>query len=164
MQFNVTDIALVAVLILMIVRGLQLGFILIAGHLVSLVAGAIAAAYLTQWIGNLAGVSWGTMPWVGIVLFLLLLGIVAKCIMLAFRMINQLWRIVSIVPFLGPLNRLAGGAVGAVEGAVIILLVAYLSDFIGFGSLTTWLVDSVIFRYAVGIAERLEVFLPHIIH
>lgn len=163
MQLNAIDIALVVVIAIFFVRGFRLGFILVFGQLVSLVIGAVAAAYAVAWTGDLFGIPWSAMPWAGIIAFIVIMGIAARLIMLAFAIVNQLWRIISIVPFLGPLNRLAGSAVGAAEGAIVVVLIAYLSDFIGFGSFTVWFAESRIFRYALGIAERLEFFLPTIV-
>ena len=96
------------------------------GKLVGLVVGAIAAAYITSWIFNWFNITWTVQPILAATLFLAALLIVMHLVGLVFRLLNQVWRIASIIPLLGPLNRLIGAVLGTAENFALLIAAAFV--------------------------------------
>lgn len=130
MTFSWIDAIALALLAIMFIRGWAAGFIVMAGNLASLVVGVVATAYVFSWLSNWhVLVNWHIAhPVLAIVLFLALLGIIVRVLRLAVRLINALYKVVSILPFMGLLNRLGGGVVGVAEGGVVLLVLVYVIE------------------------------------
>lgn len=155
MSFSWFDIVALVVLGLGLLHGWRAGFIVMVGNLASLVVGVVASAYAATWLSS----HWG---WTGVQLiaaFVVLALVAAKLARLVVWFVDRIWKVISILPLLGPLNRLFGAVIGAVEAAVLLVIVTYLF-------MNYWLpninglVDSFTFEVAYNIARRLTLLLP----
>jgi uncharacterized membrane protein required for colicin V production len=81
-------------------------------------------------------------------------------VVFAFSLINKVFNIFTFIPFLKSINRLAGAALGFLEGALILgLVLFFLSNFP-----IAWLVDlinqSSVAQFLIKIAKVLWPLLP----
>src|SRR3989338_2863358 len=135
-NIGILDAALIFLVAGFTVYGFWQGIIKMAGELIGYVAGIYIAGHyfipFYEWthslylgyenIGRLAS-------------FLLLLLIVRKLVVLAVLIIDRFFDIISIIPFFGLVNRLAGAVFGFVTvGVVLGVLIYFASRYsIGFG-------------------------------
>lgn len=155
------DIALLVILISFVANGLHKGLIRLLGQVVGLIIASYVASnfYLTfyQWGGDLVNWSEGVEKFIS---FLILFILVTSIIGAVFIVIEKLFNLVSIIPFTKLINRLLGGAVGFLEGALslgLILLVAA-----NFHLLNSYLSVSKVSPWLIKIAEAIMPFLPKI--
>lgn len=128
MTFSLFDVALISLLILFVVSGMWSGFIHGIGSLIGVIVGAfVASHYSDQILSAIAGFTginvgaWG--KWVG---FLIVFVLVSRLIGIIFLLFEKVFNIVVRLPFIGSINHVLGGALGAAEGALIIgLSLAY---------------------------------------
>ncbi len=116
---NFLDISLLAIVVLFALRGLSKGFLSEVFALGALVAGTIAASryydvvepHLQVYMSNPTGVKAASY----------LLTFLAAMILVS--LVGKLIKTMLVVPILGGADRIAGGAFGALEGALIGLLI-----------------------------------------
>lgn len=156
---TIVDIVLLVILVLGFAYGWRKGFIMMVGKLVGLVIGAIAAAYITTWIFGWFNITWTTQPIFAATLFLAALLIVMYLVGLVFSLLNQVWRIASFIPLLGPLNRLLGAVLGTAENFALLVAAAFVVLRINQPSLD-FLLTSKGFILLANIAERVDLWLP----
>lgn len=155
MAFSWFDIVALVMLLLGVVHGWKAGFIVMIGNLLSLILGIVASAYVSTWLAS----NWGLSGIGAVVAFIVVALVVAKLLRIVVWLIDKVWKVISIIPFLGPLNRLLGVAVGVIEAGVLIVVLTYL--FMNFWMPNVGgLMDSVVFTHAYAIAGRLSLFLP----
>lgn len=128
MAFNWIDFIVLAVLAVGAIRGWRAGFIVMVGNIASLVVGVVA----TAWIFSLLS-SWHVLanwhlghPIVTVIVFLLILAIVVRLLRLVVKLLNGIYRIISIIPGMGLLNGALGSVIGLAQGAVVLVLAMYL--------------------------------------
>lgn len=110
-----------------IFNGLAKGFIRLLGRLLGLVIGAIIASYFYipfyQWSLNFVSLSEG----VGKVLSFIILFVVATRIVdWIFVWLEKFFKLISIIPFTKLINRILGGILGFLEGALFLGLIVYV--------------------------------------
>ncbi|MEK7653331.1 MAG: CvpA family protein [Patescibacteria group bacterium] len=139
MLFTLVDLILVAILVFFAAFGFALGFIRTLGAVLGIIAGFWAASNFSgaaaDWIlpiflGNL----WAAKITAFVVVFIL----VDRLVGLIFWLVEKFFNLVSIIPFLKSINRLAGLVLGLV-GGVLILGVAIFAV-AKFGGNFSWLV------------------------
>jgi|GEM_PF-3146023 len=119
------DIALLAVLVYFMLSGLYHGFIQTAGALIGLIAGLFIGAYGVLWLDESFQVL--TRPLMAISIFLLIAMIVSRLVGWIAHVLDGIWKVLSIIPFLAGINKLLGGIVGAFEGVLILAAVSYFA-------------------------------------
>lgn len=134
------DIILIIILAGFVMFGLWFGLIHTVGSLVGVVAGAyIASRYygpIAVWVQSIFG---GNINLVNVIIFILIFIIVNRLVGLIFWIIDKIFGILKIIPFLGTINRLLGGVFGLVEGILVIgLILFFVSKF----PFSHWLVQS----------------------
>jgi len=124
----IIDIVLLIILTGFIFYGLFFGFIRALGSLVALVVGLwlTFTYYLVvfDWAKNLF---FGHNITGKVLTFIILFTIINRLIGFIFAIIDRSFNLISIIPFLKTINRLAGGILGLIEGGLvlgIILVVA----------------------------------------
>ncbi|MBT4857318.1 CvpA family protein [Candidatus Uhrbacteria bacterium] len=123
MTFTIADLFLLAVAAFFILSGLYQGFIKTAGSLVGLVGGVVIASLAIDWLSgiiNLANHSGWT-----IVIFIIIMGICSQLIAWVFVLADRVWKIMSIIPFVAGINKLAGGILGFIEAVAVIAAIGY---------------------------------------
>lgn len=160
MPFSWFDIIALVIVIGMCFRGWRQGGVVMAGSALSVVVGFVATAYVVEWLDTHILLGWSSShPIAAIIGFIFIFLFVIKLLGLIVALLNTMFRIVSLIPLVGPANRLIGAVVGIAEGALIILLVVY--------AIATFLTSLVIpsgqtYETALHVVRSLSLFLPSI--
>jgi membrane protein required for colicin V production len=123
----IADIVIGVLALLFVVNGYNQGFVKAAGNLIGLVVSIFAGVWGVQFIEDLTGFNLTGHTATFILTFLLIAVIVSQLIRLLVSALDLIRRLMSIIPFLGLINRLLGLALGAVQAAVFITGVAYVA-------------------------------------
>jgi uncharacterized membrane protein required for colicin V production len=104
--------------------GFWYGLIYSVGTIFGMMAGAFGAShYYLQVAGMFSS---EPSNFLKVIVFILLFGVINKIIGLAFWIIDKIFNLLSIIPFLKTINRLAGGALGLLEGVLTLGLMIYI--------------------------------------
>lgn len=118
------DLILVLILFGFFWFGFWYGLIYSVGTIFGIVAGAFAAGHYYL---NVCGlISNSPSNFLKVIVFILIFVIVNKIVGLLFWIIDKIFHLLSIIPFLKTINRLAGGALGIIEGALTLGIVIYI--------------------------------------
>ncbi len=121
------DLILIIIWAGFVFNGLTKGLIRLLGRIVGLIISAIIASYFYidfyVWSQNFVSLSEG----VGKVLSFIVLFVVAtRIIDWIFVYLEKLFKFISIIPFTKLLNRILGGALGFLEGALFLGVIVYV--------------------------------------
>lgn len=123
----IIDIVLLLILAGFVFYGLFFGLIKTLGSLAGVVVGAWVASriYLIVfgWVSNLA---FGHENLGKILCFIICFTIINRVVGLIFALIDKAYGILTIVPFLKTINRLAGAVLGLVQGGFVLGLFLYI--------------------------------------
>lgn len=163
MTFTFLDVVLIAVLLVFIITGFILGLIQGIGALVGVFAGAwLAGRYFMVWGDWLAPFFFGQVVAAKIIAFVLIFILVNRLVGFLFYLINRVFRLISIIPFLKSINRLGGLILGLIEGVLVLGLIIYVMA--KFASDIEWLAialgNSMVARWLVSLASIAIQFLP----
>lgn len=157
------DIALLVVLAGFVFNGLAKGMIRLLGQIVGLIIGAYVSSrfYLTFYEWGESMVDWGegTEKFLSFVILFIL---TTSLIGFVFIMIEKVFNLISIIPFTKLINRLLGGALGLVEGALTLGLLLYVASryaWIG-GVFGSHLADSQVSPWLIKVANIIVPVLP----
>lgn len=154
----IADIVIGVIALLFVVNGYNQGFIKAAGNLIGLVVSIFAGIWGVQWLENLTGMNITGHTATFILAFLIIAIIVSQIIRLIVGTLDLIRRLMSIIPFLGLINRLLGMALGGVQAAVFITGVAYVTvKFIPSSSWQAALLGSWLVGKGVFVAQQLGV-------
>jgi membrane protein required for colicin V production len=157
------DVILLLILACFIFYGLFFGLIRTLGSIVGVLAGAfLASRYYLQvfdWIGS---ISFGYDNIGKVVVFILLFTIINRLVGLVFAILDRTFNIISIIPFLKTINRLAGAFLGFLEGALILGLIIYVASKYSFlpSMFGGWIVDSEMVPFLLKFVNLLLPLLP----
>ncbi len=119
------DIILVALFLGFIGMGLKDGCIHTLGRFLGAIVGFVVArawsVHFALWLGVFLPSGWAR-----IVAFVLIFLVVTRLVGWVFKLVDGLFNIVSIVPFVTSINRLLGALLGAVEGLIVLGGVIYI--------------------------------------
>ncbi|MEA2088987.1 MAG: CvpA family protein [Patescibacteria group bacterium] len=114
------DVILLIILTVFVVWGLFAGFIEALGSLVGIVLGIIVAGkyYIVffGWFDCFLPLGDRTLK---VIAFLIIFILTAKLVGLLFFIIDKIFKLISIIPFLKTINRLLGAILGLAEGVFI---------------------------------------------
>lgn len=161
-MFTLTDLILVGLLTFFSALGFLWGLIQAIGALLGLFFGFWAALNLYQPAGDWLAANLIHQPIVSRVLaFILIFLIVSRLVGLLFWLVNKIFKLISLIPFLGSINRLGGLILGLAEGAIILGVAIYL--LVHLAPNYTWLIaplnNSQVAHYLVWLAQFLTNFL-----
>lgn len=111
--------------LLFVISGLYYGFIHTVGNLIGMIVGILVAGYGILWLQDTLQIL--SQPIAAILIFLLLILFISRLVGWVVDLIDEFWKILSIIPFLGPVNKLLGGIFGFVEGMVVVASLVYFS-------------------------------------
>jgi membrane protein required for colicin V production len=159
------DIILLLILGGFVAYGLWFGLVHTLGVLVGTIAGAFLAARwyepVSSWLGFLFG---GHQNLARVVCFLFLFIIINRLVGLAFWLVDKIFSVLKIIPFLKTVNRLLGAAFGFLEGVLVLGLTLYLAERYPLGDwFTNSLADSKIAHYFIAVGKILMPLLPEVI-
>ncbi|MFH1225660.1 MAG: CvpA family protein [bacterium] len=115
------DLILLIILFIFVSFGWWLGLIQTLGALIGIALGAYLAG-----LGHAVLGGWLTPIFLGhevaakIVAFIILFTLINRLVGLLFWVINKVFNIISIIPFLKTINRLAGAILGLAEGVLVL--------------------------------------------
>lgn len=125
--------------------GFFFGLIKTFGALVGVIVATILASRFYLLISDWAqGLFFGHDNLGKIIIFVIIFSLIQKIVSLCFSLLDSAFNILSIIPFLKTINRLAGAILGVLVGGLVLGLILYISSkytFIDtwFGK---WLIDS----------------------
>ncbi|PIX61870.1 hypothetical protein CO057_02510 [Candidatus Uhrbacteria bacterium CG_4_9_14_0_2_um_filter_41_50] len=123
-MFTLADIFLIAIVLFFILVGLHQGFIRSLGSLVGMIGGIAAGSFGLAWFSqNVSDLS--ESPVWTITIFIIIMLICSQLIGLAFELLDRIFKILSIIPFLKSINKLLGGILGLIEAVIILSSVLY---------------------------------------
>jgi len=127
------DILIIAIIAIFVFKGLRLGLIEAVGGLVGIILGIILANQyypgVAEWLSGFV-----KSPLVaGVGGYILTFIIINRLVALVFWLINKMFNIVAIIPFLKSFNHLFGGLFCLIEGVLILGIALYLITFLPFG-------------------------------
>jgi len=137
---NVIDLIALIVLGGFVLYGLWFGIIHMAGSLIGFVAGAFIAGRLYEQVsGGLAPFIGGNQNLADIISFFVLFLLITRLVALLFSLLEKIFNVVAVLPFLKTFNRLLGALFGLIEGTLVLGLAVYFAGrfpfFDGFGPL-----------------------------
>lgn len=120
MIFTLVDVILIVIVLAFVMLGFFMGLISAIGSLFGIVAGVwLASSYfmpLAEWLSPYMLGNEGAAKTVAFILIFIL---VNRLVAMIFWLVNKVFHLVSIIPFLKSINRLGGGILGLVEGVLI---------------------------------------------
>ncbi|MFH1427862.1 MAG: CvpA family protein [Patescibacteria group bacterium] len=163
---TIFDTILLVILAGFVFYGLFYGLIRTLGSLVGVIAGAYLASRWYLIIFDYAqDLFFGYNNLGKVLTFIILFTIINRLIGWLFSILDKTFNILSIIPFLKTINRLAGAVFGFIEGALVLGLVLYVASryaILGtfFGK---WLVNSEIAPFLLRFVEVLKPLLPEVL-
>lgn len=159
---TIVDVILLTALGGFVLAGLWFGVIHMIGSVVGLVLGAFVAGrfygQVAEWLTPLAG---GNVNLAKVIAFFLLFVLVTRLVGLLFHVIEKIFRIVAIIPFLKTFNRLLGAAFGLIEGTLALgLLIHFAGKFPISSAFGAMLGDSQTARALNAVGKLLAPLLP----
>lgn len=156
------DIILLIILGSFTLFGFWFGFIHTLGSLLGTAVGAFIASHfyapIASWIQQLTG---GNENLVKVIVFLLIFVIANRLVGFAFWLIEKIFNILKIIPFLSTINRLLGGILGLIEGSLILGLTLFFITKFPFSEwLTGSMLKSGVASYLIKISSLLWPLLP----
>lgn len=156
------DIILLIILGGFTLFGLWFGFIHAFGSLVGTMAGAFLASRfyspVADWVLQMTG---GNENLVKFVVFLLVFIIANRLVGFGFWMVEKIFDIIKIIPFLSSINSLLGGVLGLLEGALVIgLSLFFISKFPFNNWIMTNMVSSEVSASLIKVSSILWPLLP----
>jgi uncharacterized membrane protein required for colicin V production len=122
------DLILVILVFAFVLAGLWFGFIHALGALVGTIFGVLVAGrYYDAWGQAVQGIFFGNVNLARVVMFILIMILVNRLIGLVFWVIEKVFKIVAVIPFLKTFNALLGGVLGLLEGVIVIGGALYLA-------------------------------------
>lgn len=143
------DIIFALIAVALIITGWRRGFVRMAGGLISLAVSIAAGIWGVEWIEGTLGIPLSA-TFLGLIFaFLTIAVIVSAALNLVVTLLDLARRLITMIPGLGLLHRLAGAAVGGVEAIVFALGVSYLAMYVlGASDIRTLLLSAETIRYS----------------
>ncbi len=163
---TIFDAILLIILAGFVFYGLFYGLIKTVGSLAGVIVGAfIASHFYIQAFNWAQDLFFGYDNLGKVITFIILFTIVNRLVGLIFALIDKSFGLISIIPFLKTINRLAGAALGFIMGALILGLILYVASrytvvdyFIG-----SWIANSKLAPFLVKFAGVLTPLLPEML-
>jgi len=115
------DLILILGVFAFVLAGLWFGLIHALGALVGMVLSVLVAGrYYDSWGHATSGIFFGNENLARVMMFLLLMILVNRLIGLVFWIIEKIFKIVAVIPFLKTFNALLGGLLGFFEGVMVV--------------------------------------------
>lgn len=95
--------------------------------------------------------------------FVLIFIVASRLVGLLFWMLDKMFKVLSIIPFLKTFNRLLGALLGGAEGIIILGVILLVLEPFQLGSLPGYVESSAVALWLKGIAEILAPLLPRIV-
>ncbi len=125
----IIDVIILLFLAGFVFYGLFFGLIKMVGYLVGLVVGAwVASHYYLVFYEWFKWLFFGHENVGKVISFIIVLAIVSRLVGIGFYLLEKLFNILSIIPFIKGINKLAGGIFGFIEGTFTFGLIIYVAS------------------------------------
>jgi len=142
MLFTLTDVILIVIVLAFSMLGFFMGLISAIGALIGIVGGFwLASIYLSDFATWLAPYVLGNEGLAKTIAFILIFTLANRIVSLIFWIVNKVFHLVSIIPFLKSINRFGGALLGFIEGVLITGTVLFVIA--KFSPDIVWLVKSI---------------------
>jgi membrane protein required for colicin V production len=125
---NIVDIVILSMLGAFVLAGFWFGVIHMVGAIVGFFFGVWSAGHYYVSAGNwLAPYLGGNANLAKLIAFVFIFLIITRLFGLLMGIVNKIFKIIAIIPFLKTFNHLLGAAVGLLEGTLVLGLVIYFA-------------------------------------
>lgn len=134
-------------------------------HTLGAVVGTIVGIYFSSRLYDDVAV-WAQANFSGslniwkVVVFIILFAVVSRLIGYLFYLVERIFHLLSIIPFLKTINRLAGALLGLFEGSIVLGALIFIMQKFPFGLAEKIFAASVIKGYLLGVFSVLMPFVP----
>lgn len=120
-----TNIIILLILLGFVGAGLKDGFVHTLGRLIGSIIGFVAAR---AWSASVAAFLGPFVPsgWSRLIAFLIIFLVITRLVGFAFKLVDGIFKIISILPFLKSINSLLGAILGLLEGFILLGGAIYL--------------------------------------
>lgn len=162
---SIFDLVLVILLGGFVLYGLWFGFIQSLGSLVGVIFGAFGAGRLFEPVAmKFLWLFGGNANLARVVVFLVLFTLGNRIVGFVFSLIDRTFKVLTIIPFLASINRLAGAVFGFLEGSFVLGGALFLAaKFPLSPAFTAAMGQSVVAAYLLGVAKVLVPLLPELV-
>lgn len=163
---TIFDTILLIILSGFVFFGLFFGLIRTLGSLLGVILGAwISSHYYLVVAAWIEPVFFGYNNLGKVLTFIILFSLINRLVGLAFALLDRAFDLISIIPFLKSINRLAGALLGFFEGALILGLILYVaSKYAIIGNwFSGWMAGSEVVPYLLKFNEILLPLLPEML-
>ncbi|MFH1236551.1 MAG: CvpA family protein [Parcubacteria group bacterium] len=114
------DLILLALFLYFVFSGFWFGIVHTVGTLIGIVVGILAAGAFHETLGNFLQFLFFKGDVANSMSFIIIFLVVNQLVGFMFRMIDRAFKLVTIIPFLGSINRIAGAVLGIVVGVLVV--------------------------------------------
>lgn len=161
-MLSIADVLLVIIIFGFAFAGFFFGLIHTLGSLVGTVAGFILASKFAPTLSGWLSIIFGESGAVSIISFIIVFLVASRLVGFAFWLVQKVFDVVSMVPFLKSINRLLGAVLGFAEGIIVTGAVLYYASSI----IPEWILSlggtSAISGYLISVFTAILLFLPFI--
>lgn len=126
---TILDLILIIIIVFFVASGWRFGLIITLGNVVGTIIGVLVAGhYFEQGAEILDSIFLGNVNLARVVAFIVIFILASRLVGLVFYLIDKFFKVLTALPFLKSVNRLAGALVGFLEGALILGLVLLFID------------------------------------
>lgn len=149
------DLILILINFSFVLFGLWFGLIHAVGGLLGTVVGAVIAAKYYK--------KWGTTNLSQVISFIVLFTLGSRITGFIFSGIEKLLKMANILPGIKTINRLAGGILGLVEGAIVIGVALVFATRFPFPALITAVGKSELAQFLIGVGTTVLPLFPQVL-
>lgn len=155
------DLILILIVFAFTLGGFWFGLIRTLGALIGVILGAIVAGFFTTTVVDY----FFTDPGNGVYIlsFFILFGLTQKIVHIAVVILDKFFKVVSIIPFLKSINRLAGALLGFIEGSLVVGLALYLLARFPVNFIQQMLLDAQYASFFLAFGKIIAPLLPEMI-
>jgi len=159
---TVLDLILIIILFFFVATGFRFGLIHTFGALLGTVVGVLVAGkYFETGAEVLRGVAFGNKNLAKVLAFIIIFILISRIIGLVFWIIDKIFKVLAVIPFLRSINRLAGAVLGFLEGAVVLgIALIFIDKFPFSGNIIPAIGASSVAQWLLGYGKVLTPLLP----
>ncbi|MFC1687659.1 CvpA family protein [Patescibacteria group bacterium] len=136
------DIILLVIFLYFVFSGFWFGLIHTFGVLVGIIIGVLAAGQFHEFLGNFLQFLFVKEGVANTASFILIFLVVNQLVGFIFQRLNKAFKLVTIIPFLGPINRVAGAVLGIIVGVLTVGMMLTIAQIYPFSDGFVEAVDS----------------------
>lgn len=158
------DIILIALVLYFMFSGFWFGLVHIVGVIVGIFVGLLVAGQAYEALANFLQFLFVKGDVARAVSFIVIFLLVNQLVGIIFKKLDSVFKLVTIIPFLGPINRFAGAFLGLIAGVLIVGTMLTVSTAFPFSeSFAGRIDDSRVASLLIAGAGILSAFLPQVV-